>query len=118
MRRTSPRLTAAASLGPLLLGAPLVFGLGVAPARAAASEAGPHTSLVSVGLHSAGAAGQSYAPAISADGRYVAFDSDADNLVSGDRHLTAISCPIAPVLTPREFRDRLTEPPSIPDRGG
>jgi hypothetical protein len=44
--------------------------------------------------------------------------SPRDNLVSGDRHLTAISCPIAPVLTPREFRDRLTEPPSIPDRGG
>jgi predicted nucleic acid-binding protein len=42
----------------------------------------------------------------------------ADYLVSGDRHLTAISNPIPPVLTPREFRDRLTEPPSIPDRGG
>jgi hypothetical protein len=43
--------------------------------------------------------------------------AEADYLVSGDRHLTAISDPIAPVLTPREFRDRLTEPPSIPDRG-
>ena len=39
--------------------------------------------------------------------------TDADYLVSGDRHLTGISDPIPPVLTPREFRDRLTEPPSI-----
>lgn len=43
--------------------------------------------------------------------------AEADYLVSGDRHLTAISDPIPPVLTPREFRDRLTEPPSIPDHG-
>src|SRR5689334_11790833 len=28
--------------------------------------------------------GNSYAPSISADGRYVAFISDADNLVAGD----------------------------------
>ena len=38
----------------------------------------------------------------------------ADYLVSGDRHLTGITDPTPPVLTPREFRDRLTEPPSIP----
>lgn len=43
--------------------------------------------------------------------------AEADYLVSGDRHLTAISDPIPPVLTPREFRDRLTDPPSIPDCG-
>lgn len=43
--------------------------------------------------------------------------AEADYLVSGDRHLTGISDPIPPVLTPREFRDRLNEPPSIPDRG-
>jgi uncharacterized protein len=43
--------------------------------------------------------------------------ADADYLVSGDRHLTGISGPVPPVLTPREFRDRLAEPPSIPDRG-
>jgi uncharacterized protein len=43
--------------------------------------------------------------------------AEADYLVSGDRHLTIISNPIPPVLTPREFRDRLIEPPSIPDHG-
>lgn len=42
--------------------------------------------------------------------------AEADYLVSGDRHLTTINDPIPPVLTPREFRDRLTDPPSIPDR--
>ena len=33
---------------------------------------------------------------------------DADYLVSGDRHLTGLADPIPPVLTPRQFRDRLT----------
>jgi Tol biopolymer transport system component len=41
------------------------------------------TTLVSAGV-GAGANGDSRAPAISADGRYVAFDSRAENLVSGD----------------------------------
>jgi Tol biopolymer transport system component len=44
----------------------------------------PITSLISLGVHGQPSAGQSYAPSISADGRYVAFDSDADNLVPGD----------------------------------
>jgi Tol biopolymer transport system component len=35
-------------------------------------------------MHDTPSAGQSYAPSISTDGRYVAFDSDADNLVPGD----------------------------------
>jgi putative PIN family toxin of toxin-antitoxin system len=43
--------------------------------------------------------------------------AEADYLVSGDHHLTAISDPTPPVLTPREFRDRLTDSPSIPDHG-
>ena len=33
----------------------------------------------------------------------------ADYLVSGDHHLTGLANPTPPVLTPREFRDRLTE---------
>lgn len=33
----------------------------------------------------------------------------ADYLVSGDHHLTGLADPTPPVLTPREFRDRLTE---------
>src|SRR5687768_9773023 len=41
------------------------------------------TTLVSVGV-SAQANGHSHDPSISADGRYVAFSSDASNLVSGD----------------------------------
>jgi Tol biopolymer transport system component len=44
----------------------------------------PITSLISLGVHNKPSAGQSYAPSISTDGRYVAFDSDADNLVPGD----------------------------------
>jgi Tol biopolymer transport system component len=47
------------------------------------------TELVSV--NSAGEAGNlsSLAPSISGDGRFVAFDSDADNLVEGDTNLAA-----------------------------
>ncbi len=39
-------------------------------------------SIASDGTQSSG--GQSWQPSISADGRYIAFDSSADNLVSGD----------------------------------
>ena len=42
------------------------------------------TRRVSVGSGGAQANGDSYEPAISADGRYVAFSSDASNLVAGD----------------------------------
>jgi Tol biopolymer transport system component len=44
----------------------------------------PITSLISLGVHNKPSEGQSYAPSISTDGRYVDFDSDADNLVPGD----------------------------------
>jgi putative PIN family toxin of toxin-antitoxin system len=33
----------------------------------------------------------------------------ADYLVSGDHHLTGLAHPTPPILTPRQFRDRLTE---------
>jgi Tol biopolymer transport system component len=42
------------------------------------------TRWVSVGAAGAVTNGQSYFPAISADGRYVTFQSDASNLVAGD----------------------------------
>ncbi len=43
-----------------------------------------YTEIVSVDSSAAQANGDSYEPAISADGRYVAFTSDATNLVPGD----------------------------------
>ena len=46
------------------------------------------TVLVSTGPHGALADGPSVAPSISADGRLVAFESDADNLVPGDTNMT------------------------------
>ncbi|HEX9992227.1 MAG TPA: hypothetical protein VGB14_04800 [Acidimicrobiales bacterium] len=42
------------------------------------------TELVSVDAHGGGASGGSYSPSISADGRYVAFESAARDLVRGD----------------------------------
>ncbi|HET9769577.1 MAG TPA: hypothetical protein VFS16_01715, partial [Acidimicrobiia bacterium] len=42
------------------------------------------TTRVSVGVGGAQASGDSYSPAVSADGRYVAFASDATDLVAGD----------------------------------
>jgi Tol biopolymer transport system component len=47
------------------------------------------TKLVSVSSSGAQAQGDSYAPALSADGRYVAFYSNASNLVPGDIHASA-----------------------------
>jgi Tol biopolymer transport system component len=44
------------------------------------------TTLVSVGWNGGPANGNSGTPAISASGRYVAFESDASNLVRGDRN--------------------------------
>jgi len=43
----------------------------------------PHTELVSVAEGDRGGNGYSYAPSLSADGRFVAFESWATNLVSG-----------------------------------
>lgn len=47
------------------------------------------TELVSVGLAGAAANGVSKEPSVSADGRYVAFESEASNLVDGDGNLYA-----------------------------
>jgi len=41
----------------------------------------PHTSLLSVTKEGDAAAGDSHAPSMSSDGRYIAFSSDANNLV-------------------------------------
>lgn len=45
--------------------------------------------LVSVGTNGLGADGLSYGPAISGNGRYIAFTSHADNLVAGDNNLAS-----------------------------
>ena len=51
-----------------------------------AASAGPGaTTRVSVGPNAAQGNGRSFVPALSADGRYAAFYSDASNLVAG-RH--------------------------------
>jgi uncharacterized protein len=39
----------------------------------------------------------------------LAHVAEADYLVSGDRHLTGLVDPTPPILTPRQFRDRLTK---------
>lgn len=44
----------------------------------------PSTTRISIGLANAWANGESRAPSISGDGRYVAFSSVADNLAAGD----------------------------------
>ncbi len=51
------------------------------------SNCAPHTDLVSVGADGAAADGPSLRPSLSADGRFVAFESSATNLVSGTVHL-------------------------------
>src|SRR5436190_5848928 len=71
-----------ASLAALLL----AVGVGVAYGRA-----GVHPKTKRVSVSSAGAQGNddSFEPAISADGRFVAFSSDATNLVGGDTNGTS-----------------------------
>lgn len=57
---------------------------GALPSAAAASDAAPTVALVSVDASGGDADGPSAAPSISDDGRYVAFASDAGDLVPGD----------------------------------
>jgi Tol biopolymer transport system component len=53
------------------------------------SSCAPSTTLVSAGMSSTPANGDSIAPAISADGRYVTFLSSASNLVASDTNSAA-----------------------------
>ncbi|MFF4503973.1 TolB family protein [Streptomyces sp. NPDC001401] len=69
----------------VLIATALVAALGGTALQAAhADSAPPRTSRVSTATGGLEADGASSAPAISADGRYVAFVSAADNLVRGD----------------------------------
>lgn len=61
----------------------VLLTLGTAGSAGAATTVA-NTSVISVSVKNKPAAGQSYAPAISKDGRYVAFDSAATDLVAGD----------------------------------
>jgi WD40-like Beta Propeller Repeat len=49
----------------------------------AAATCSPHTALVSVGADGTAADGPSTRPSLSADGRFIAFESSATNLISG-----------------------------------
>jgi len=63
----------------------LVLAIALALAIPLASRAAPSDTIrVSLATDETEANDNSYSPAISADGRYVAFDSKATNLVSGD----------------------------------
>ncbi|WP_405869166.1 TolB family protein [Streptomyces sp. NBC_00005] len=74
----------------VLAAACLVAALGGTALPAAHADSAPsRTSRVSVATGGHEADGASSTPAISADGRYVAFVSAADNLVRGDRNDTA-----------------------------
>ncbi|MEV0736458.1 hypothetical protein AB0I51_10885 [Streptomyces sp. NPDC050549] len=68
-----------------VLGAAMVAAL-TGAALPAAAQSSPHTSRISGGTGGREADGASAAPAISANGRYVAFTSAATNLVPGDRN--------------------------------
>jgi Tol biopolymer transport system component len=84
MRRSgNSQVGAARRIG--LIGAGLMLGLGLAAGLAAeAGTRGAQTTRVSVSSHEVQAESSSDDPAISANGRYVAFMSEADNLVPGD----------------------------------
>jgi hypothetical protein len=69
------------------LGVPLTAALGLLVPGPA--DAQPATTRVSVGFEGAEANHPSGGPAISADGRWVAFDSSASNLVPGDTNDTS-----------------------------
>ncbi|HUR72663.1 MAG TPA: hypothetical protein VMZ00_00200 [Sporichthya sp.] len=106
----------------VLLGLPLA-GLPAAPAPAASSGT---ISRISVDSHGRQATDDSHAPAISADGRYVAFDSEANALVSGDRNgvtdvfvrdrVTGRTARVS-VSTEREEGDRGSYTPAISGNG-
>ena len=67
-----------------LVGSVAAVGDGVAASFDAGWAGGGVTRRVSVGPGGAQANSDSFEPAVSAGGRYVAFNSDASNLVAGD----------------------------------
>lgn len=79
------RFSAAPQLTALLVAATAVA---VAPGRAGAGPPAPGTAVVSVSSTGAPADSYSFGAAVSADGRYVAFNSDASTLVPGDTNRT------------------------------
>jgi Tol biopolymer transport system component len=67
------------------IGAGLMLAIGLVTALAAEADAGPaKTVRVSLSSHEAPANGWSLRPAISANGRFVAFESEASNLIRRD----------------------------------
>ncbi|MFE0520179.1 TolB family protein [Streptomyces sp. NPDC058954] len=76
------RLARRTALGAALVAA--LAGTAVAPAAAHSAHRHPSTTRVSTGPHGREADAASAEPALSADGRYVAFVSAADDLVPGD----------------------------------
>jgi Tol biopolymer transport system component len=67
------------------IAAGLVLAVGLGTTLAAEADAGPAKTIrVSVSSHEAQAKKRSNGPVISADGRFVAFHSNASNLVGGD----------------------------------
>src|SRR5688500_1247421 len=80
----------------------------IALVLAAAAPASGQTARVSVSTDGVGANGVSGAPAISGDGRYVAFASAATNLVAGDTN----------GLTDIFLRDRDTDADGVFDEAG
>jgi Tol biopolymer transport system component len=82
-RRHGRRLAAIAVSSTVAVGTALAVP---ATATATAAATGPATVRVSVGAHGAQGNGESFAPSITPDGRYVAFQSAASNLVAGDRN--------------------------------
>lgn len=73
----------------LIVAGLLVVAAGALPPARAAVAAGPTTVLVSVATNGRAGNQISSQPAISADGRYVAFTSKASNLVAGDTNRKA-----------------------------
>jgi Tol biopolymer transport system component len=66
----------------------VVSAVAVAPGRAGAGPPVPGTAMVSVSSTGAPSDSFSFGAAVSADGRYVAFNSDASTLVPGDTNGT------------------------------
>ena len=88
-------------VGVLAVLALTVFG--VASSAAASAPVGT-TSRISVASDGTQADGTSYTPAISADGRYITYISDATTLVTGDTNESTdvflYGLPVAPAAAP------------------